>query len=498
MIEDSPDDETLLIRALSQAGFVIEHLRVETAEDMRAALQSQTWDVVISDYRLPRFDAIGALNQLKLSKLDLPFIIVSGNIGEDAAVAAMRGGAHDYVMKSNLRRLPETLRREVKEAQLRRERRSLEEQVRQAQKMEAVGQLASGIAHDFNNLLTVILSFSQFVYDDLPVDHKGREDLREVVDCAARAAGLTRQLLTFSRRSVFDPQLIDLNTVLATTEKMLKRLLGKGIDYTTLPCADTAWAFVDRGLVEQVVVNLVVNARDAMPDGGKLTVETQVVSRDGKPFVMIAVTDTGVGMTPEVQQRIFEPFFTTKGEGYGTGLGLATVMGIVKECGGDIEVTSAPGRGTTFKVYLPRAPEATEARPAPQPSTLERGHETVLVVEDQAPVRAAVHRVLASTGYRVLEASRGRDALTLVEAVRTPVHLVLTDLQLPEMSGPDMVKKLRALSPEMKVLYMSGFAGGALSRQGIVEPGMSFLQKPFTPDVLMHKVRAALDGGGRS
>ncbi len=435
---------------------------------------------------------MSALQLVKDSQLDLPFIIVSGTVGEDVAVAAMRSGAHDYVMKANMRRLPETLRREVKEAQLRRERRSLEEQVRQAQKMEAVGQLASGVAHDFNNLLTVIMSFSQFVHDDLPADHRGRADLKEVVECASRAAGLTRQLLTFSRRSVFDPQPIDVNSVLASSEKMLKRLVGAHIDYRTLPCAEQAGTIADRGLLEQVVVNLVVNARDAMPEGGKLTVETALLERDGRPFVMIAVTDTGVGMTPDVQARIFEPFFTTKGEGRGTGLGLATVLGIVKQAGGDIAVYSSPGKGTTFKVYLPHFAPGEEREQAELPRAAP-GNETVLVVEDQGPVRAAVYRTLSSTGYRVLEASRGRDALELVERRREPIDLVLTDLMLPEMTGQEMVQRMRELNPRVRVLYMSGYAGGALAHQGVVEPGMTFLQKPFTPDVLVHKVRAALD-----
>jgi CheY-like chemotaxis protein len=318
--------------------------------------------------------------------------------------------------------------------------------------------------------------------------------LKEVIDCAGRAAGLTRQLLTFSRRSMFDPQPVDLNTVLESSDKMLRRLLGKHIDYRTLPSTERAITTADRGLIEQVVVNLVVNARDAMPDGGKLTVETSNLDRHGRAMVMLAVSDTGVGMTPEVQARIFEPFFTTKGEGRGTGLGLATVQGIIKQCGGEVSVYSTPLKGTTFKVFMPRASEMGESVSASRPLPMKAGSETVLVVEDQDPVRAVVQRTLQSTGYHVLEASRGRDALELVQQSVEPVHLVLTDLMLPEMTGQEMVQRLRAFKPLVRALYMSGYAGGALAHQGVVEPGMTFLQKPFTPDVLAQKVRAALDG----
>ncbi len=491
LIEDSADDSELLLRALRQGDLEVEHLRVETESEVRAAL-TQSWDAVISDFSLPELDAFRALDLVKATGKDLPFIIVSGTMGEDVAVSAMRAGAHDYVMKANLRRLSETLRREVKEAALRRERRSLEEQVRQAQKMEAVGQLASGVAHDFNNLLTVILSFSQFAHDDLPPDHPSRDDLREVVECATRAAGLTRQLLTFSRKTVYDPQLIDVNQVISGSDKMLRRLLGARIDYATMPSKEPATVVADRALMEQVVVNLAVNARDAMPAGGKLTVETALTA--GR--VMIAVTDDGTGMTSDVKARIFEPFFTTKQPGYGTGLGLSTVEGIVRQAGGEIAVYSEPDRGTTFKVYLPHVSlHASAAIAAPQPR-IARGTETVLVVEDQDPVRAAVQRTLTSNGYTVLEASRPSDAISLLKARRGPVDLVLTDLVLPEMNGADLVEKLRLTQPDVAVLYMSGYAGGALVHQGVVEPGSRFLQKPFTPDALVHKVRAVLDARG--
>jgi signal transduction histidine kinase len=356
-IEDSADDEALLVRALTAAGFHLEHQRVETEEALRAALAEGPWDAVICDWSLPCLDALRALKLLSDSRLDLPFLIVSGTVGEEAAVEAMRAGAHDYVMKSNLRRLPETLRREVREAGLRRDRRSLEEQVRKAQKLGTVGLLASGVAHELNNLLTVVLGGSQLVHGDLPESHASRKDLDEVIECARRATALTRQLLALGRGSnAHEPQQVDLNGVLESTGQLLRRLVGKHIEYLVRPGEQRAATVADPGLLDQVLVNLVLNARDAMPDGGTLTVSTRVVERAGLPFVVLTVTDTGVGMTAEVRSRIFEPFFTTKPGDRGTGLGLSTVLGIAKQYGGDVLVQSEPGRGTLFEVYLPQAP----------------------------------------------------------------------------------------------------------------------------------------------
>ncbi|MBK7857503.1 MAG: response regulator [Archangiaceae bacterium] len=499
LIEDSLDDEALLLRLLKKADFQLDALRVEDTPALESALQEK-WDLVISDYNLPRLDAMTALTLVRQAAGDVPFIIVSGVMGEETAVEAIKLGADDYVMKSNLARLPQTIRRELKDAQLRRERRSLEEQVRHSQKMEAMGQLAASVAHDFNNLLTVMMNFTQFAHDDLPAEHPSRADLREVVECGNRAAVLTRQLLAFGRKSVAEPQLTDLNAELTSCEKMLKRLLGPRIDYRTVPSQVPAWCVVDRGLIEQVLVNLVVNARDAMPDGGKLTVETALVEKHPTlqtPHVLLAITDTGVGMTDEVQKHIFEPFFTTKGPGRGTGLGLSTVAGIVKQCQGELSVYSAPGLGTTFKIYLPCAGEATLREAKALEAPVRGGGETVLLVEDQEPVRIAVNRMLQARGYRVVEAGHPRDALELLASGGPRVDLVLTDLVLPEMTGKELVARLRSARPGLPVLYMSGDAGGAMDHQGVIEPGTSFLQKPFTPDGLMHKVRVALDAERR-
>ncbi|MBL8951816.1 MAG: response regulator [Myxococcaceae bacterium] len=497
LIEDSADDEALVLRALRQGELDVDPLRVEDLVSLKSALRQQHWDVVVSDYQLPTLDARDALALVRERAPDLPFIIVSGAVSEDVVVEAIKLGADDYVMKSNLTRLPTTIRRELKDAQLRRERKSLEEQVRQSQKMEAMGQLACAVAHDFNNLLTVIINFTQFVHDDLGDEHPSRADLHEVVECGHRAAILTRQLLAFGRKSVVSPAVIDLNAELQSCERMLKRLLGPRIDYVTLPTEMPSWVFVDRGLVEQVLVNLVVNARDAMPGGGKLTVETALVEKHpdfDTPHVMLAITDTGIGMTEDVQQRIFEPFFTTKGVGHGTGLGLSTVAAIVKQCKAQLAVYSAPGRGTTFKLYFPCAARPSGGAAASSEAVRPKGgNERILVVEDHEPVRLAVTRTLTAKGYRVVEARTPYDAIALLGDSAEPFDLVLTDVVLPDMSGDQLVSHIRVGRPDIAVLFMSGYAAGALGHQGVVPPGTTFLPKPFTPDGLVGKVRAALD-----
>ena len=377
LVEDNDDDAALVERTIRKSGWNIEFRRVETAHDFRQALEDHTWDVVLSDFHLPSFDAFTALRIAQEAKLDAPFIIVSGTVGEDSAVAAMKAGAHDYVMKSNLTRLVPAVERELQEAANRRERRSLEEQLRQAQKLDAIGQLAGGVAHDFNNLLTVILSYGTLLLNDLPPEDPRRDDLNQIIECGRRAAELTRQLLTFGRRQVFEMRQIDLNATLTNIAKMLRRLLPESIEFAVTPNPG-AWPINgDSGGLEQVIVNLVVNARDAMPSGGKLTVSTSNVELVGseastvnaKPgeYVMLVVSDTGTGMSAETQARIFEPFFTTKEAGKGTGLGLATVHGIVKQLGGIIMVDSELGEGTPFASTSPARTTRCARRKEPRP-----------------------------------------------------------------------------------------------------------------------------------
>jgi two-component system, cell cycle sensor histidine kinase and response regulator CckA len=385
------------------------------------------------------------------------------------------------------------------------ERQSLQAQLLQAQKMEAVGRLAGGIAHDFNNLLTAILGASDLLLEDLSADASGREEVEEIKQAAHRAAALTYQLLAFSRQQVLAPQVLDLNVLVADVEKMLRRLIGEDIELRTVLARDLGAVQADPGQLQQVIMNLAVNARDAMPQGGRLTIETADAELDeayaqahvpqAGRYVMLAVTDTGIGMNADIKAHVFEPFFTTKEKGKGTGLGLATVYGIVKQSGGYIWVYSEPGQGTTFKIYLPRVEGVPlPAAPKPVASGSLRGSETVLVVEDEVAVRNLTRRVLEGYGYAVLTTENGHEALQAAQERQGPIHLLVTDVVMPKMGGRELVQRLAPGRPEMKVLYLSGYTDDAIVHHGVLEPGIAFLQKPFTPQMLARKVREVLDG----
>jgi PAS domain S-box-containing protein len=382
--------------------------------------------------------------------------------------------------------------------------RQLEEQFRQSQKMEAVGRLAGGVAHDFNNLLAVIIGYSDLGLARLPERDPRRRDFEEISKAANRAASLTRQLLAFSRQQVLQPKVLDLNRVVADVEKMLRRLIGEDVTMVTSLEPRLGHVTADPGQIEQVLLNLVVNARDAMPHGGTLTIETATVAPtqearlaaglDEGPHVMLAVTDTGCGMDPSVLAHMFEPFFTTKEKGKGTGLGLATVYGIVKQSGGCITVESEPGRGSTFRVFLPRVIRSAEPVPEPAPvPAFQPGTETVLVVEDEPAVRGLIHRILVERGYSVIVAPDGPEALRLASARgRRPFHLLLTDVVMPQMSGTDLARRVLTDYPETKVLYMSGHTDHAVLLRDIRESGAAFIQKPFAPMALAAKVHEVL------
>ncbi|HEX4341029.1 MAG TPA: ATP-binding protein [Polyangiaceae bacterium] len=391
--------------------------------------------------------------------------------------------------------------RQTAEAALRR----TEEQFRHAQKMEAVGRLAGGVAHDFNNLLSVILSYAHLVLAELGGSDPLHEEIEEIRKAATRAAGLTRQLLLFSRQSVVEPKVLDLSDVLIGMDKMLQRILGEDIQLVSSVQSSLGRVRADPSHIEQVILNLVVNARDAMPKGGKLTIETADVVLDDEyslghvgvnpgTYVMLAVTDTGIGMDQETQKRIFEPFFTTKELGKGTGLGLSTVFGIVQQSGGTIWVYSEPTRGTTFKLYLPRVDAEAEMRRSPVPSVALKGSETVLLVEDEDQVRAVALNILKRRGYRVLVAQNPVEAEALCDSHPEPIQLLLTDVVMPEMSGPDLAERLTVKRPSMKVLCMSGYTDDSIVRHGVLKTGIAYLQKPFTPATLSKKVREVLDG----
>jgi PAS domain S-box-containing protein len=383
--------------------------------------------------------------------------------------------------------------------------RRTEEQFRQAQKMEAVGRLAGGVAHDFNNLLTVITSYTQLQIDDLTPADPRRADLEEILHAAREAASLTRQLLAFSRRQVLEMKVLSLNDVVTGVQKMLQRVIGEDIDLSVSLAPDLGGTRADAGQLEQVIMNLAVNARDAMPNGGQLTIETGNTFLDAPyaashepvapgPYVLLAVSDTGVGMDEATKARIFEPFFTTKELGKGTGLGLATVYGIVKQCEGFIWVYSEPGHGATFKIYLPRVAEPAEAlKPAAEGTRVPRGSETVLVVEDDAGVRRAVCTLLERLGYTVLQADGPTAALELAGAMTQPPDLLITDVIMPDMNGRELARRLGARWPQARTLFLSGYTDEAIVRHGVLEPGASFLQKPFTPEGLARKVRQTLE-----
>jgi len=510
--DDSENDVVLLLRALRKAGYEPVYERISTAPAMKAALQRQAWDIVISDYEMPNFGGFEALQVLKESGHDLPFILVSAVVSEETAVAAMKAGAHDYLMKRKLARLAPAIERELREAQTRMARktaeaalRQSEEQLRQAQKIEAVGRLAAGVAHDFNNILTAIAGYSELLLRQLDPDDPRRKNAEQIEKAAYMAAALTRQLLTFSRKQVIEPRILNLNTVVLNIERMLRRLIGENIEFCTILDPAAGHINADPGQIEQVILNLAVNARDAMPTGGKLTVTTANTTLDENhledfpdlttgDYVMLAIADTGTGMSDATKAHLFEPFFTTKPLGKGTGLGLATCFGIVKQNAGQINVHSELGRGTTFKVYFPHVKLAPEP---PRVRTMSKeaagGNETVLLVEDEPVVRELAVATLREKGYTVVEAVNGEDGLRMARQHDGKIDLVLTDIVMPVMGGKEMADALRTSHPDTKILFTSGYSQDAMGHHGVLRPGLLFLQKPYISTTLARKVREALD-----
>ena len=387
------------------------------------------------------------------------------------------------------------------------EKRALEAQFRQAQKMDAVGRLAGGVAHDFNNLLTVIMGCTDFLLQDETVENDShREDLQQIKQASLAAASLTRQLLAFTRQEVIQPRLIEVNATVANAQNILKRLIGEDIELSTVLTSENPVVKIDRSQFEQVIVNLAVNARDAMPSGGKLTMETQTADVDeayatshwsvtpGR-YAVLAVTDNGCGMDEETQTRIFEPFYTTKDVGKGTGLGLAMVYGAVKQSGGFIWVYSEPGKGTTFKIYLPLAQESMVASELKALPAVQRGTEVIVLAEDSPAVRSTARGILERAGYTVIEAPNGRTALEIARKRAKQIHLLLTDVVMPEMSGRKLSEEFAALRPDTRVLFMSGYTDDAIVRHGVMSAAVDYLQKPFSADSLLRKVRDVLDRG---
>jgi PAS domain S-box-containing protein len=435
------------------------------------------------------------------SVASFPLILGSSTVGA-LAVYADRPGAFDPEEINLLNELAADLAYALRSIEDETERNLLQKQFIEAQKMEAIGRLAGGIAHDFNNLLTIIIGCSNFLLSDIPPDNPAHADAEQIKNAGTRAAALASKLLAFSRKQILRPRVIDLNAAVQENSRLLRRVIGEDIDLVTFPAPDLGSVKADPTQIEQVIMNLAVNARDAMPDGGKLTLETANVDLDQSfvsshsectmgAFVMLAIKDTGTGMDAETRAHLFEPFFTTKEEGKGTGLGLATVYGIVKQCGGYITVDSAPGRGSTFRIYFPRVDEAAEKTKA-APMSVAGGSETILVVEDMEEVRAMAVRALQAKGYKVLESKDGPDALKAASEYAGKIDLVATDLILPGgINGRELAGRLATSRPGVKVLYISGYAG-VLATKDFADPNLAFLPKPYTGEDLARKVREVL------
>jgi signal transduction histidine kinase len=421
-------------------------------------------------------------------------------------VELVRGVASHAALAIANARLLQSLQAELRErAEAERALRRTEEQLRESQKLDAVGRLAGGIAHDFNNLLSIVLSYSALILADLPEDSPLRPDVEEIAKAGKRAAGLTQQLLAYSRRQLVEPKILDLNEIVRSMERMIRRMIGEDIELVTQLDPELGPVKVDRNQIEQVILNLVVNASHAMPKGGHLQITTANVPDDPNrnlddsmaqvgPRVSLSVVDDGVGMDAATKARIFEPFFTTKATGEGTGLGLSTVFGIVKQHGGSIRVASELGQGASFVIQLPRCLEEEE-QPAPRkPPKSVRGGETILLVEDEDALRAVARTVLSMHGYRVLDASSGPEAITKAQSFPEPIDLLLTDVVMPKMGGRELAQRMVAARPSIRVLYMSGYDDGKMSHHGVLDAGIDLLQKPITPDRLLIRVRSALDG----
>jgi two-component system, cell cycle sensor histidine kinase and response regulator CckA len=441
---------------------------------------------------------------LRKKESETPFIFISGTIGEEAAVAALKDGAQDYLMKSNLKRLVPAIQRELREAEERRERKRLERQVLQLQKFEAIGRLAGGIAHDFNNAIGAILGWADLAREEAQPGSRLQDRMQKICTQARRAAGLTSQLLAFARQQVLERRKIDLNNLVEEGTSLLRKVIGEDIDVRIIPAADLRVAVVDPVQIDQVLMNLCLNARDAMTKGGRLIIETSNVEFDQEycrlhtyvnpgNYVLLAVSDTGMGMDAKTIDHIFEPFFTTKEVGKGTGLGLATVFGIVKQHGGFINVYSEPGRGTTFRIYLPSDSGAAEPARVEGDERSQRGSETVLLAEDHEGLRELGKETLEALGYNVILAENGTEAVALFESNSGRIDVVVLDVVMPGIGGADAYAQMSAIRPGLGVVFATGYTAEAASLTSLVEKGAIVLQKPYSAKSLSKAIRSVLE-----
>jgi two-component system cell cycle sensor histidine kinase/response regulator CckA len=491
--------------ALADAHFNRQVEVVGTAFEGLRRVDANEHDVYLVDYRLPDQNGLELIREAKTRGATRPFILMTGHGSGDIDEAALNEGVADYVEKHLLStHLERSIRYAIRDWNAERALREREDQLRQAQKMEAIGRLAGGVAHDFNNLLTAIIGYAEAIVDRDTTDDGTRRDVGEIRKAADRAANLTRQLLAFGRKQFLRPVVLDLNETVTGLLQMLPRVLGENIQTVPSLAADLARVTADPSQMEQVLLNLLLNARDAMPMGGTISIETANVeltaaaiateglALDPGTYVMLAVSDTGTGMDATTRARAFEPFFTTKPKGKGTGLGLATVYGIVDQTGGSITIRTAVGRGTTVHIYLPAVAAPADRRDAEPPVAKTFGNESILVVEDNDAVRELALMALRQRGYNVLEASSAEQALELVAHGARP-QLLLTDVVMPGISGPNLAARLLQQNPRLRVLYMSGYSEDAAALHGTFWGGVPLLQKPFTSGQLAERVRMALD-----
>lgn len=504
VIEDSDDDTALVLRELKKAGYDLDFTRVDSPDALTASLASRDWDLIICDFSMPKLSGTEALKLVRSLGSEAPFIFVSGTMGEDTAVAAMKDGAQDYLIKTNLKRLVPAVQRELREAEERRQRRKLEQHVHQLQKFEAIGRLAGGIAHDFNNAIGAILGWAELGCNEAQPGSSFHERFAKIRGQAHWASRLTSQLLAFARRQLLQQKKINLNILVEETMTLLERVLGEQIEIRKSLAPDLRVTSVDPTQVEQALMNLCLNARDAMPKGGQLTIETRNVEiakeycrhrtyAQPGPHVILSVSDTGIGMDSGTLEKVFEPFFTTKEMGRGTGLGLATVYGVVRQHGGFIYAYSQPGKGSAFSLYFPATSGAHEQVEAKYDGQTCTGAETILLADDHDGIRESAREMLQGLGYHVIPAENGARALELFKTNCDSIDLVIMDVVMPSLSGPDAYSQISTIRPGIPVIFTSGYSTESESLKSAIDRGTVILQKPYSLKNLSQAVRNALD-----